>query len=86
MGGDYFCESRVKSGYPSGFNPDDPLISGMVKAAVGAVAVAHSTILHTSLSISQAPPDPIGARLCHLDGGKNSPVEFTQLHVKYCVH
>ena len=32
------------------------ILSGMVKAAVAAVAVAHSTILHTSLSNSPAPP------------------------------
>ena len=32
------------------------ILSGMVKAVVAAVAVAHSTILHTSLSNSPAPP------------------------------
>ena len=32
------------------------ILSGMVKAAVAAVTVAHSTILHTSLSNSPAPP------------------------------
>ena len=32
------------------------ILSGMVKAAVEEVAVAHSTILHTSLSNSPAPP------------------------------
>ena len=32
------------------------ILSGMVKAAVVAVAVAPSTILHTSLTYSPAPP------------------------------
>ena len=31
-------------------------LSGMAKAAVAAVPVAHSTILHTSLNNSPAPP------------------------------
>ena len=49
-------------------------------AAVEAVAVVHSTILRKYLSSTTS--DPIDARLCHLDGGENIPLEFIQLHVK----
>ena len=53
VGGDYFCESGVNSGTPHGFHPDDPLWGG---SGLPAVAVAHSTILHTLLSNSLTLP------------------------------
>ena len=61
------------------------ILSGTEKVAVRAVAVAHSTILHTLLRHCPAPPLTqwaIEARLCRLDNADDSPVEFMELYVK----
>ena len=57
------------------------ILSGMEMAVLSPVHVAHSTILHISLSNSPALPLMIEARLCY-KYGDGSSIEFIEFYVQ----
>jgi hypothetical protein len=82
VGGDYFCESGVNSGFISGFHPDDPLWDGEGCGNSSSCCSFNNPPYFTK-TLPSPTSDPIEARLCRLDDGDDdSPVEFMELYVK----
>ena len=82
VGGDYFCESGVNSGYPSLIlYPDDPLWDGEGCSSSSSCCSFNNPPYFTK-QLPSPTSDPIEARLCRLDAEDDSPVEFMELYVK----
>ena len=81
VGGDYFCESGDNSGFISSFHPDDPLWDGEGCSSSSSCCSFNNPPYFTK-QLPSPTSDPIEARLCRLDAGDDSPVEFMELYVK----
>ena len=82
VGGEYFCESAVNSGYPGYiFYPNDPLWDGEGCSSSSSCCSFNNPPYFTKQFPSPT-SDPIEARLCRLEGDEDSPVEFMELYVK----
>ena len=82
VGGDYFCESGVNSGYPRQvFYPDDPLWDGEGCGSSSSCCSFNNPPYFTK-TLPSPTSDPIEARLCRWGGSDDSPVEFMELYVK----
>ena len=81
VGGDYFCESGLDSGSPSGFYPDDPLWDGEGCSSSSSCCSFNNPPYFTK-QLPSPTSDPIEARLCRWDSADDSPVELMELYVK----
>ena len=81
VGGEYFCESGLNSGSPSGFYPDDPLWDGEGCSSSSSCCSFNNPPYFTK-QLPSPTSDPIEARLCRWDSDDDSPVEFMELYVK----
>ena len=77
VGGDYFCESGVNSGS----DPNDPLWDGSGCTSSSSCCSFNNPPYFTK-RLRNPTSDDIEARLCRLDGGEASPIEFIELYVK----
>ena len=80
VGGDYFCESGAISA-ASGFHPDDPLWDGQSCIATS-TCCSFNTPPYFTKQLPSPTTDDIEARLCWLDSGDESPIEFIELYVQ----
>ena len=81
VGGDYFCESGVNSGYPSyRLYPEDPLWDGQ-GCSSSSTCCSFNNPPYFTKQLHSPTSDPIEARQCRLDRGE-SPVELMELYVK----
>ena len=82
VGGDYFCESGVHSGLPSvKLYEEDPLWDGQ-GCSSSSTCCSFNNPPYFTKQLPSPTSDPIEARLCRLDSGDDSPVEFMELYVK----
>ena len=81
VGGDYFCESGRPSRSVNGFYPDDPLWDGEGCSASSTCCSFNSPPYFTK-QLPSPTTDYIEARLCLLDSGEDSPIEFIELYVQ----
>ena len=81
VGGDYFCESGTNSRSSSSFYPDDPLWDGEGCSNSSSCCSFNNPPYFTK-QLPSPISDPIEARLCRLEAGDDSPVEFIELYVK----
>ena len=81
VGGDYFCESGANSGSVSGFYQYDPLWDGQ-GCSSSSTCCSFNNPPYFTKQLPSPTSDPIEARLCRLDSGDDSPVEFMELYVK----
>ena len=84
VGGDYFCESGVNSGYPSLIlYQGDPLWDGEGCSSSSSCCSFNNPPYFTK-QLPSPTSDPIEARLCRLDTSDrdDTPVEFMELYVK----
>ena len=81
VGGDYFCESGVNSGSYSGYHPDDPLWDGS-GCTTNSTCCSFNNPPYFTKQLPNPTSDDIEARLCRLDTGEDSPIEFIELYVK----
>ena len=81
VGGDYFCESGVNSGSTSGLHPEDSLWDGQ-GCSNSSTCCSFNSPPYFTKQLPSPTSDPIEARLCWLDSGDDSPVEFMELYVK----
>ena len=82
LGGDYFCESGLASGF--GFPKlytDDPLWDGQ-GCSSSSTCCSFNNPPYFTKQLPSPTSDPIEARLCVLDGTEYSPVESMELYVK----
>ena len=80
--GDYFCESGLNFGSPLlSLYPSDPLWDGEGCSSSSSCCSFNNPPYFTK-QLPSPTSDPIEARLCRLDGGDDSPVEFMELYVK----
>ena len=82
VGGDYFCESGVNSGYSYGFHPDDPLWDGEGCTSSSMCCLWNNPPYFTK-QLPNSTTDDIEVRICQLDSGDDSPIEFIELYVKF---
>ena len=81
VGEDYFCESGVNSGSPDGFHTYDPLWDGEGCTSSSTCCSINNPPYFTKQLLNPT-TDDIEARLCQLDNGDDSPIEFIELYVK----
>ena len=82
VGGDYFCESGINSGYPSyRLYTEDPLWDGQ-GCSISSSCCSFNNPPYFTKQLPSPTSDPIEARLCRLDSDDDSPVEFMELYVK----
>ena len=83
VGGDYFCESGVNSGQPVGgtLYPDDPLWDGS-GCTTSSSCCSFNNPPYFTKRLRNPTSDDIEARLCRLDAGEDTPIEFIELYVK----
>ena len=81
VGGDYFCESGVNSGSPSGFHPDDPLWDGS-GCTTSSTCCSFNNPPYFTKRLPNPTSDDVEAKLCRLEGSDDSPIEFIELYVK----
>ena len=80
VGGDYFCESGVNSGYTYNFHPYDPLWDGENCTSNSTCCSFNNPPCFTK-HLLKATTDDIEVRLCHW-GRDDTPIEFMELYVK----
>ena len=80
VGGDYFCESAVNSGYSYGFQPYDPLWDGENCTSKSTCCSFNNPPYFTKQLLNPT-TDDIEVRLCHWGPG-DTPIEFMELYVK----
>ena len=80
VGGDYFCESGVNSGYSYGFHSDDPLWDGE-GCTNSSTCCSFNKPPYFTKQLLKATTDAIEVRLCHW-GRDDTPIEFIELYVK----
>ena len=81
VGEEYFCESGVNSESPSGVFNQDPLWDGDGCSSSSSCCSFNNPPYFTK-TLPSPTSDPIEARLCRLDSGDDSPVEFVELYAK----
>ena len=83
VGRDYFCESGVNSGTGTyrRFYPDDPLWDGQ-GCSSSSTCCSFNNPPYFTKQLPSPTSDPIEARLCRLNIGEDTPVEFMELYVK----
>ena len=81
VGGDYFCESGWNSTYKPIFVEADPLWDGKGCASTSTCCEFNNPPYFTK-QLTNPTTDDIEARICQLDSGEDTPVEFIELYVK----
>ena len=81
VGGDYFCESGDNLGDGSGFHPNYPLWDGEGCSASSTCCSFNNPPYFTK-QLSSPTSDDIEARICRLDVGDDTPIEFIELYVQ----
>ena len=82
VGGDYFCESGVNSGYPyNRLYSEDPLWDGQ-GCSSSSTCCSFNNPPYFTKQLPSPTSDRIEVRLCHLGSNDDSPVEFMELYVK----
>ena len=81
VGGDYFCESGANSVFFGGFHPDDPLWDGE-GCTSNSTCCSFNNPPYFTKQLPNPTTDDIEARICQLDSGDDSPIEFMELYVK----
>ena len=81
VGGDYFCESGYPSRAIDRFYPDDPLWDGEDCSASSTCCSFNSPPYFTK-QLPSPTTDDIEARICLLDAGDDTPIEFIELYVQ----
>ena len=83
VGGDYFCESGVNSGRPSGFQSDDPLWDGK-NCISSSRCCSFNNPPYFTKRLSSATTDDIEVRLCSARDSdrSNSPIELLEIYTK----
>ena len=81
VGGDYFCESAVKSGVIFGFFPDDPLWDGEGCSASSTCCSFNDPPYFTK-QLSSPTSDDIEVRICLLDEFDDTLIEFIEIYVQ----
>ena len=82
VGGDYFCKSGVDSGYSYGLYPDDPLWDGE-GCTSSSMCCSFNNPPYFTKRLPNSTTDDIEVRICQLDSGDDSPIEFIELYVKF---
>ena len=80
VGGDYFCESGVNSGYDF-YSLSDPLWDGEGCGSSSSCCSFNNPPYFTK-TLPSPTSDPIEARLCRWESIDDTPVEFMELYVK----
>ena len=80
VGRDYFCESGINSGSIGGFHPDDPLWDGEGCSSTSTCCELNNPPYFIK-QLSSPTTDDIEARICQLDSGDDTPIEFIELYV-----
>ena len=81
VGGDYFCESGVNSGLPSGFHSDDPLWDGK-NCTNSSTCCSFNNPPYFTKRLSSATTDDIEVRLCSHYSLYRSPIELLEIYTK----
>ena len=81
VGGDYFCESGRNLTYTLSPAEADPLWDGKGCTSTSTCCEMNNPPYFTK-QLTSPTTDDIEARICQLDGGEDSPVEFIELYVK----
>ena len=81
VGEDYFCESGVNTGVAGGLHTNDPLWDGEGCSSSSSCCSFNNPPYFTK-QLPSPTSDAIEARLCRLNSGDDSPVEFMELYVK----
>ena len=81
VGGDYFCESGVNSGDPSGFHPEDPLWDGQ-NCRSSSSCCSFRDPPYFVRDLPSPTTDDLEARLCWLNSVDESPIELIELYVQ----
>ena len=81
VGGDYFCESGYPSRSVNGFYPDDPLWDGKGCSA-SSTCCSFNSLPYFTKQLPSPTTDDIEARICLLDAGDDTPIEFIELYVQ----
>ena len=81
VGGDYFCESGVSSGFPRSILYPDPLWDGDGCISTSTCCEFNNPPYFTK-QLSSPTTDDIEARLCIWDDNSDIPIEFIELYVQ----
>ena len=81
VGGDYFCESGRNSSYRPSFAEADPLWDGKGCTSSSTCCEFNNPPYFTK-QLTNPTTDDIEARICQLNSGDDTPVEFIELYVK----
>ena len=83
VGEDYFCESAVNSGNPTGgqFYPDDP-VWDRLGCSSSSKCCSFNTPPYFIKQLPAATTDDIEARICQYDINDDSPIELIELYVQ----
>ena len=81
VGGDYFCESGTNSEHSFTFYPDDPLWDGASCTSSSTCCTFNNPPYFTK-QLPNPTTDDLEVRLCRMDGGDDTPIEFMELYIK----